>query len=107
MRDTAIPRVTGHVTSAHAILDPQPIISPEQAAKDKAWTEEAIELGYLRKTPTRKRPNSGTPPETIERAARLRREGLPDTEIAKQLGISDKTILRHLGTRAEFERGTL
>lgn len=101
------PVIHGHAVGnarGRGLTDPQPIISPEQAARDKAWTEEAIDLGYLRpKTVPEMRTGRVTKPRAAnyrqrgtqtsqEDVDRMRAEGWMEKDIAARLGISTRTL---------------
>lgn len=94
-----------------ALFDPQPIISPEQAAADRAAFLEMAKDPIFQKTvwqrkrlkPTEPpKPSEGIIPrgdtaEKIERAQELRDAGWSDKAIAKEVNISNQTITRYLG----------
>ena len=91
--------------TAH-IFDPKPLISPEQAAADRAAFLE-ISRQYRPKREPQAKPKERTGPTLAERrettrinlkeAERLRAEGVTDHAISAGLGISRSTIRRYLG----------
>lgn len=82
------------------LIDPQPVITREQAARDAAWTRSAIASGRLRRVSLRsRRIEAGEREKMKAEAARLFAEGLTDIEISRRVGISRQQLCVWLGPK--------